>query len=297
MTGLLAALLLAAAPADAPEKVFLAEGQKLFGQGRFLEAVEKFEAAFALKPHPGLHYNLARCHEELGHTGKALKSYREYLRYMPKVEDRPAVEKSMAALQKKLADSGVQQLRVIATPSSASILVNSNPAGSSPAYVELPAGAHRLVVTAPGFSRYERDVVIALKELGDVSVELVAVQEEPPTPPLVDAAQPPPELVPKPKEPVAEPLAPTPEEKPKKGRVFTWVALGVGVAAAGTGLGFGLGANGASQELTSRPHPRPEADNLVQQTKTYSTTANVSWVVAGGAALTAVVLFFVEGAQ
>lgn len=301
---LLALVLLATAAEDptAAAKELVQEGQKLYAQGRFLEAIEKFEGAQALKPHPGLHYNIARCHEELGHPAKALRSYREYLRYMPKVDDRPAVEKSMAALQRTLADSGVMQLRVVATPGTASIFIDTLPAGPTPAYVEVRPGAHVVAATAPGHARMEREVNVTLGALAEVTLELVPVRDEPPAaPPLVDAPPPPSDLlVPKPAPaPAPAPLAtqaPAPPPQ-KKSRVFTWVALGTGVAAAGSGLGFGLGANAASDELRRRPHATPEADNLVKQTQAFATTANVSWGVAAVAGVAAVVLFFVEGAQ
>src|SRR6185369_17725640 len=99
----------------------------------------------------GLHFNIARCYEELGNTGKALKHYREYLRYMPKADDRAAVEKAMGALQRKINESGQEQLRVLVTPSSASVLIDGAPAGLQPAYVEVKPGKHVVAATAPGF--------------------------------------------------------------------------------------------------------------------------------------------------
>src|SRR5262245_15937596 len=116
------ALLLAepAAPAAAAQARELSQaGQKLFKQGRFLEAIEKFESAYAVRPHPSLYFNIAKCREELRQPAKALSAYREYLRLSPGATDRVAVEAAMAGLQRQLAQQGTQQLAVIATPADA----------------------------------------------------------------------------------------------------------------------------------------------------------------------------------
>ena len=78
-------------------------------------------------------------------------------------------------------------------------------------------------------------------------------------------------------------------------RVFTWVAAGGAVVAGGVGAGLGVMAGGASNELRASQHSRLEADALVSKANSMGLGANVAYGVAGAAAVTAVILFFVEG--
>jgi hypothetical protein len=81
----------------------------------------------------------------------------------------------------------------------------------------------------------------------------------------------------------------------KKGRVFTWVAGGVAVAAAGLGAGLGVAASGTASSIRDGTvRSGPENQQLGQSAQGLATGANVSYAVAGAAAVAAVVLFFVE---
>ena len=48
-------------------------GQDLFRAGKYAEAATQFERAYELKPHAAINFNIARCHEELGHVPQALR--------------------------------------------------------------------------------------------------------------------------------------------------------------------------------------------------------------------------------
>src|SRR5581483_5995121 len=195
------------------------QAQKLYKQGKYLEAIEKYEAAYALKPHPAVHFNIAKCREALGEPAKALSEYREYLRLMPDASDRPTVETSVSALQKQLAQRGVQQLAVYATPASAVIEIDGKTLGIPPVYAELPPGQHTVVVSAADFDRAERNVTLTLEHVEGVSVELklhhAATSAAAPTPP-----EPKPQATAAPDEEVQLSVAPV--EHPR--RVWTWVA-------------------------------------------------------------------------
>ncbi len=54
-----------------------------FGMGRYGEAAEKYEAAFALRPDPALLYNAAQSHRLAGNKPRALELYRNYVRLYP----------------------------------------------------------------------------------------------------------------------------------------------------------------------------------------------------------------------
>ena len=83
-------------------------------------------------------------------------------------------------------------------------------------------------------------------------------------------------------------------EQPKKGRLWTYVAGGVAVASVGAAVGLGVGANGNAAELRRTEHTQVEAQNLYNSANGMALGANVAYGVAGVAAVTAVILFFVE---
>ncbi|MEW5741366.1 MAG: PEGA domain-containing protein [Myxococcota bacterium] len=318
-TALLVTLLLAA-PAKAPKagkttpppaakaeegddvkkaKELFQRAQALYKQARYQEAIEKFEEAYAVRPHPVIYFNIGKCYEQLNETPKALRAYRDYLRLMPDAKDRDNVTDAIANLERRLKERGVQQLMVFADPPNAHIAVDGKELGTSPASVELTAGNHTLTVKAEGFETVERSFVMNTSRSTEMTINLrPAVKEPPPPPPpvvVVDA--------PKKEEPKVAALTPPPKDTPvltqpepakKKGRVWTWVAGGVAVASAGAAVGMGLAANGASAELRGSEHSQAEAQALHDKAQGMATGANVAWGVAAAAAVTAAVLFFVE---
>lgn len=273
-------------------------GQRFYKEARYADAIAKFEEAYALKPSPVLFYNIGRCHEQLGDVPKALRSYRDYLRMAPDAKDKDTVNDAIANLERRLKEKGLQQLLVFADPPNATIEVDGKVLGNSPASVELSAGNHRLVVKADGFEPADRSFVMQTARATEMTINLRPVAKG--TEPAVDA--------PKKDEPKVATLTPsrdvtstgptdvkqTAEPVRKKGRLWTWVAGGAAVASAGAGVGLGVASQSAADKTNMPPMgltPRQQADAA----QGLATGANVAYGVAGAAAVTAVVLFFLEG--
>jgi hypothetical protein len=312
-TALLVALLLGAGPkpaapaADAAEqgdvkkaKELFQSGQRLYKQARYAEAIAKFEEAYLVRPHPVIYFNIGKCQEQLGETAKALRAYRDYLRLAPDAKDKETVSDAIANLERRLRERGMQQLMVFADPPNAHIAVDGKELGSSPASVELIAGNHTLTVTAEGYEKVERSFVmqttratemtISLRPAGAPKNEPIATdvpkaetkpattEPPPPTPPLV----------------VSQPV-----EAKKTGRLWTYVAGGVAVASLGAGIGLGAASNGAIEQFTKTGPHNPDTVQMEFNTAQanangLATGANVAYGVAGAAAITAIILFFVE---
>ncbi len=318
---LLAASLVAAAPAPAkaPDpakaKELFNAGKKLYDQGKYGDAVQKFEAAFEARPHPVIYFNIGKCYELMGEsgkgeTGKALRAYRDYLRALPDASDKQAVGDSIANLERKLKDRGLQQVLVFADPVTAKIEIDGKDLGVQPASTELSPGPHKLVAKADGYTPVERTFTMSSVRSQEVTINLAPVGS---TPAVADAPRKDDGL----KQPAGSTLEPTgtttgtttgtPEAivakkpPPQQGgkRIFTWVAAGGAVVAGGVGAGLGVVAGGASSQLrdpaTAATRTRPQADALVAQANSMSLGANIAYGVAGAAAVTAVILFFVEG--
>jgi tetratricopeptide (TPR) repeat protein len=80
------------------------EGAKAYREGRFQDAVQHLERAYALNPDPLLLYNLARAYEGLGADASALDAYGRYLEQSPRAKDREVVQKRIETLRGRLAE-------------------------------------------------------------------------------------------------------------------------------------------------------------------------------------------------
>lgn len=283
-------------PTQRAKETFLA-AQKLYKEARYADAIVKFEEAYAIKPSPVLFYNIGKCHEQLGDVPKAMRAFRDYLRMAPDAKDKDTVNDAIANLERRLKEKGLQQLLVFADPPTASIEVDGKVLGNSPASVELTAGNHKLVVKADGYETVERAFVMQVQRATEMTINL-RPGGAPPPPPLVTA--------PAKDEPKAAVLTPKDDgsgkpagdvtgkaEPAKKGRLWTWVAGGVAVASVGAGVGLGVAAQNTAAQVPNAPIGM--APQQAQSAQSLALGANVAYGVAGAAAITAVILFFVEG--
>ena len=269
-------------------------GQKLYKQARYAEAISKFEEAYTVRPHPVIYFNIGKCWEQLGETAKAMRAYRDYLRLAPDAKDKETVTDALTNLERRLREKGMQQLMVFADPPTARISVDGKELGTAPASVELIAGNHILTVVADGYEKVDRAFVMQTTRATEMTISLRPVGKaelkEPAKDPLATDV---PKAEPKKTDSPPLPLVVAPLET-KKGRLWTYVAGGVAVASLGTAIGLGVGAAGNAKELTSKEHTQMEAQNLYNNANGMATGSNVAYAVAGVAAATAVVLFFIE---
>jgi tetratricopeptide (TPR) repeat protein len=289
----------ASAPVDQKAKAVFSVAKKLFGQKRYAEAIVKFQEAYADTAHPVILYNIGKCHERLGDPALALRHFREYARLDPQAASDAAVKGDLANAERRLRESGLQQLVVFTDPANARITMDGKPLSPSPAYVELGPGAHSVTVSAEGYETEERPFVMAITRMSELTVNLrprapaaAPLASDAPTEPSTASLRPSTESLPP--DFVATKDAPAPRP-----RVGTWVSAGVAVAAAAVATGFGVSALNAQSALstTDESRTRDQANALTAQASTGALGANISWGVAGAAAITATVLFFVEGAR
>lgn len=272
----------------------------LYEAGKFREAAEAFEAAYRLKPHGTIHYNVAQCRDRLGEWPAALRAYSDYLREVPDATDRVAVRAAMKRIEGKLAATGVMALLVYTDPPGAEVQLDRRPRGRTPFHIVLPPGPYALRLALDGRATVEQDVTIPPD--ASLALEIVLAPASPST-----SAQPPVATAPAAKPnlsatPPAAPLvagaplgeAPKPVAPRANRRLWTWVAAGAAVVALSAGVYQGLEARDAESKLRDGT-VHPDADGLADDAKTKSRTANVLYGVAGAAAAAGVTLFFFEG--
>lgn len=143
-------------------------------------------------------------------------------------------------------------------------------------------------MAAEGYEKAERSFVmqlsrgtemtIALRQAGKPSDAPVATKTEPTRPELTPTST----------------AVTAPAVEKKSPRVWTWVAGGVAVAGAGAGIGLGVVASSKANEYNTVTRTPDQAAQLRSDATSMATAANVSYAVAGAAAITAIILFVVE---
>lgn len=76
-----------------------ATAQEAFAKGDFGKAAREFQAAYDITQDPSLLFNIGESWQRAGDNGKALSSYRAYLKAQPDATDRAEVEKRIKALE------------------------------------------------------------------------------------------------------------------------------------------------------------------------------------------------------
>lgn len=106
-------LALAAASSNADEAFKLFEqSEKLYREGKFLEAAELLDRAYTLDPEPTLLFNRARALESAGDLEAAVSVYTLYLEKNPKAGDRLTIERRVETMRGQIAERAeLQRLR------------------------------------------------------------------------------------------------------------------------------------------------------------------------------------------
>ncbi|MFP2913617.1 tetratricopeptide repeat protein, partial [Pyxidicoccus sp. 3LFB2] len=79
-------------------------GMSLIAQKQYDQGIAELEAAYAIKPHANVLYNIARAYHDAGRLTEALDAYQRYLAMNP--PDSSSVVATVAALEEKLKASG-----------------------------------------------------------------------------------------------------------------------------------------------------------------------------------------------
>jgi len=309
--------LLLATPSRAADDVAEArahfdQGSKLYRAGKYRDAIVEFEAAYRIKPHGAIHYNVAQCREKLEQWPEALQGYQDYLREVADARDRAAVRATMGRIERRLAAAGVQALLVYTDPPGAAVRLDGKARGRTPYHVTLAPGAYHVALSLDGFAPEALEVEVNMAGTRLVDVVLKPKASAAPlaagtagavgskgtaTAPVSTAASPAaqPDLAARPaagQALVTSPASPLPP--PAKRHLPTWIAAGVAVAAGAAGIAFGVSASKQSETLRNGDY-HADAASMASGAQSKATTANVLYGISGVAAATGVTLFFLEG--
>ncbi|NMO15370.1 TonB-dependent receptor [Pyxidicoccus fallax] len=114
-------------------------GMSLIAQKQYDEGIAELEAAYAIKPHPNVLFNIARAYHDAGRLTEALDAYKRYLASNP--PDAGSVVTTVAVLEEKLKAS---EATAAATPEDKSALPMPPPPASIQAQQQLSSLLERL---------------------------------------------------------------------------------------------------------------------------------------------------------
>lgn len=222
-------------------KQLYALGAEAFAAQRNADAIRYFQRAAELVPSPKLTYNVGLAYEEMGDAGRALAEYRSYLELEADsdVARRAEVQSRIAHLEQRLAETGVQQLRVKSEPPGATVRIAGRALGVTPWTGELAPGEHDVELDLPGHTPQRARVTVPPDHSAELALEL--------------APMPPPSITPEP-------------SRWANVSPLTWTFLGVGAAALAGGVVFELSRSSSSDaarragDATSAAEARGAAD-------------------------------------
>jgi tetratricopeptide (TPR) repeat protein len=299
---LLALLALQPARADdvAEAKARFRRGVELYRQKKWREAMAEFEAAYRLKPHGAIQFNVAQCRERLADWPGALRSYEDYLREVPAAPDRAAVRASTKRIEERLARAGLQALVVYSDPAGAKVALDGAERGTTPLHLALAPGSYALSLSLDGHEPLTEQLAIAATASRVVDVVLRParpVAAPAPEPPAVAGAPAPaaPDLAPRPPSaPAPVPLAPAPP-RARPWRTAAWVAAGTAVVATAAGAYLGWSARQDERAIAALSAPdRAAASRRARDAESKANAANALYAVAGGAATAGLTLFVLD---
>jgi hypothetical protein len=279
-------------------RALFGDGVSAYEQGNFSVALESFQQAYRLAPHPAVRVNMANCFEQLGRYAEAIFNYERFLDESGSAvapEQRTEVETAIQRLKGKIGSLVIQT-----DPADAGVAVDGEPVSRSQAGVPLASGQHSVRVFKDGFVTAERMVQVEGGGEQRITISLApeaAAQVEPsPIPALRE------EVSASASEPAEDPFATTRSDQPARLRPLMWISLGSALLLGAGGAVTGVMALGAqhdfdnavkqSNDPTLAPVARDQARaNGLHAADRADVRATVTDVLLAGSALTATTAF------
>ncbi len=163
----------AAAEEDPDAVALYQEGVDLAKEGKYAEAIPKFEKAQEMGAPPVALYNIGKCYEALGKYDLAVSFYERYAG-SPGVTDAAEVQKIVKTLEKK-----PSHVSIATEPPGAKVLEkvdedSSLSHGVTPVEFSAEAGKHTYILVLEGYRKKEIEVEAGLGKPIDLTVELSA---------------------------------------------------------------------------------------------------------------------------
>lgn len=169
-------------------------GVDAYDRGAYYEALQAFQEAYSLRPHPAVRVNIANCYEKLDRPAEAIQNFEQFLGSGAGTsKQQEEVVKALDRLRKQV---GRLVLRV--SPDGAKVVIDSNDPLRAPItdVVLLKAGRHQLTASLDRHETAVRVVDITAEGTTELTIHLPRLDAAPPavatsTPPTAATALPP----------------------------------------------------------------------------------------------------------
>jgi TolA-binding protein len=244
-------------------------GMEHFEAHRYREAIHEFELAASLVPSADIWFNIARAYDELRDFEPAIEYYRRYLRDRVDPPDRQRVEQHITDLEARLEEMRQQRqdapttgtLRIRVNLEGAAVSIDDREVGQSPiaAPLSLSPGPHEVSVEKEGLIPFRSTVNV------QAGLDTTAYAD----------------------------LQPATQYRAVHGtRIFTWIAGGLAVVSGGFAIGYAVA---AQSEKSGWADPENPTMGELDSARSLALNSDIFLGVAIGLAVTAVVLYFIEG--
>jgi hypothetical protein len=271
------------------------QGDDLVHASKFKEALEKYDASFAIVPNPAIQYNRGSAFKNMQDWPNALDAFEKFVSTAP-----PELRSKVPNLDKTIAEvkEHVATLVVKCDVPGATILVGEKSIGTTPNVQPFRTAPGDMTITAsaPGYITAKQDVTLMPGETATIEVPLKKAASEP-------VATNTKEPTPFDNQTAVQPE--TPKEKPATShpgsgwRTLAWVSGGLGIATLGVGFAF-MGLSISDKNKADSNHCFNKVcdaagQQIINEAWTY---ANVSTalVIAGGVMLGLSVTSFIVAA-
>ncbi len=252
------------------------EGKALYDEGKYVEALKSFEAAYDTQPHPVVLKSVAECKFQLGDIIGAITIFEQFMAD-PESKGKDSVRDRLEELEAML---GI--LEVTTVPDGAKVAIDGNATGeTTPAKFKLPRGKHELKLELKGFDPVVTETTI---EPGAQSTTI-----------SIDLASDTTSTKADPEEGVVDPFSKNEEEQlivddddrgPSPGFWVCAAVAGVGVV---SGTVFGTLALNDENEYNKKP-----TKEKMDAGKRNALIADISFGVAAAAAVAGVIILIVD---
>lgn len=234
----------------------------------YAKALQYYQEAFKLFPHPKLYYSMAVCYDRTADVANALRYYKLFIKELP---DAPELTRAQQRVD-ELSQSMVRQetsLRIDSSPPGAAVYledITRGPVGSTPT-TDLPVspGIYKVIIKLDGYEDLIQEVEVKPSQRASVKFPLKRL-------PNVEGPK-------KAREP--------------SGPVAPWILLGVGVLATGSAVTFAYLEN----DLIDQVGSEEKSAYTEEEWKTKNTYNTLTWVSAAAAVLSvsgAVLLWVID---
>lgn len=235
-------------------------GVDAYDRGVYYDALQAFQEAYALRPHPSVRVNIANCYDKLDRPAEAIQNFEQFLGSgAGTAKQQEEVVKALDQLRKR-----VGRLLLHVSPDGAKVVIDANDPMRAPIsdVVLLKAGRHQLTVSLDRHETAMRVIDVAAQGTTELTINLPRIDSTPeiaaappqaatgPQPQAAPGAAPPPQpaaaAVPAPL-PARAGVSSTSNDAPAS----VWIAGSVTVAAVLTSILTGQLALAADRDFNS----------------------------------------------